>query len=166
MSWICLTWRKSFQKLHLGKGTTLRMKVSVKTCQCGVCNQALCSAWRRAQKRGCLYLHLYDSCAVCFLGWSFDDPGKSQPWDFELLIGCEWLWLQQTHSYWHRYCRLHTESSGYDLQNIHVNFHGILHQNKRRLLQCFLQWVYHLCEPDHETDEAPLRSSIQLTVQI
>lgn len=54
----------------------------------------------------------------------------------------------------------------YDLQNIHVNFPGILHQNKRRLLQCFLQWVYHLCEPDHGTDEAPLRSSIQLTVQI
>lgn len=103
---------------------------------------SLCLA--EGTEESCLYMHLCDLCAVCFLGWGFDDPGNSQPWDFELLMavsGCDC----SRHSYWHTYCRLHTGSSGCDLHNIHVNFCGIFHQNKCRLLQYFLQWVYHLC---------------------
>ena len=68
------------------------MKVSIKTCQCGVCSQALPSAWQRAQKKvacTCIFV-----ICVLFAFWvevlmilATLSPGILSSW---------WLWVAVT----------------------------------------------------------------------
>lgn len=141
------------------------MKVSIKTCQCGVCSQALPSAWQRAQKKvacTCIFV-----ICVLFAFWvevlmilATLSPGILSSW---------WLWVAVTAAD----TVTDTHTAGCTLGALDVictTSMWVFVESSTKINVGFCSTSSNECitsaEPDHDTDEAPLRSSIQLTVQI